>query len=96
MRLGVCCLVFGKSQVLMLERDPVGGEVAIEEMIPANAFLGTVEGKILVREHVRRVMGMSRVQEKKEGMTDQGAQRGIYMPLVVQSREPLRDVFEKS
>ena len=67
----------GKSQVLMLEGDPVGGVVAIEEVIPANALLRMVEREVLLREHVRRVMGMGRVKEKKKGMPNQGAQRGI-------------------
>ena len=79
----------------MLERDPVGGNGAVEEVIPADAVLGMVEREVLVGEHVRRIVGMRRVQEKKESMTDQGAQIGIYMPLVIQSRESLHDVVEK-
>ena len=80
----------------MLEGDPVGGKVAVEEVIPADALLGMVEREILVREHVRRIMGVSRVQEEQEGMADQQAQRGIDMPLVVQSRESLHDILEES
>ena len=87
---------FGESQVLMLERDPVGGEVAVEEVIPANVLLEMVEQEILAGEHVRGVMGMSRVEEKKEGMADQGAQRGVYMPLGVKARETLHNVGDKS
>ena len=61
-------------------------------MIPADALLGMVEREILVGEHVGRVSGVSRIQEKQEGMADQRAQRGIDMPLVVQSRESLHDI----
>ena len=65
-------------------------------MIPADALLEMVEREILVGEHVRRVGGVSRVQEKQEGMADQRAQRGIDMPLVVQGRELVHDIFEES
>jgi hypothetical protein len=64
-------------------------------VIPADALLGIVEREILVGEHVRGVVGLSRVQEKQEGMADQRAQRGIDMPLVVQSRKSLHDIFEE-
>ena len=96
----VGCLGFavwrvGESQVLMLERNPVGCEVTVEKMIPANALLRTIERKVLVREHIRGFVGMVRVGEKKECMADQGAQRGIYMPLVVQARESLHNVVDE-
>ena len=67
----------GESQVLVLERDPVGCEVAVEKMIPANALLGTKERKVLVREHLGRFVEVSRVGEKEKYMVDQGVQRGI-------------------
>jgi hypothetical protein len=71
-----------KDQVEMLSVRPFCREVSVEDLHPADALLGGVEGLVSGWEHIGWLVSMFRVKEKKEGVLDQCSDRGVNMAFV--------------
>ena len=71
-----------KDQVEMLSGRPFCREVSIEDLDPADALLGGVEGLVSGREHIGWLVSMFGVKKKTEGVLDQCLDRGVNMVFV--------------